>query len=1001
VNSTSDVSIACSVEKTVAEIVFEVCHKSTLRTERLGSVRIPVASLQDGEVNERWWPLSSKKVKDKEKGSLRVGVLRSVYKDLEAVTPVFKAVKSADVATLATLLASGTLTARELNVRDRVGNTPLHAAASLGNDALLHLLLASPLVQVNVTNSDLNTPLHYFCLKARDPDTCVETLNLFLSRGADLYAVNKHGSTVLHTAALNASVRLLLLEWFATQLRLTESTTQSRIDFTSQNNAGDTPLTIALRYKPSLPLIRFLLVHGANPEEIDCFFASSNDDTEPVLSDNAAVSRSSPQSPLHTPPHSPPRATFLPVSSTTASSPPHSPPRSSSRVTHAPILSTSPPRVTLSLAPTPNVSTSPSLSPSISASNVTSAMRPAFSDSKVTLTRSVPTLNSGTATANVSSGSKVTSCSSMTAVQNSNVSTLPMRSVGEQIAESLTKITSGRDECDSSHTTARGASPRQKEALKVRALPSHLRPSASARTRSRSYDPQPGTDMSESTALQNSLAEFPTHEHSTTTPTTVTAYRSAANMAAKDKDKVWLGSRSPSHSHIPSPLQQFQAMDNSLKAWLKKAHDLWTWLCKINFATYFRYFLAEEMFLDLLPDITEPSIFTRLHVPECDHATLFMHCKALQTSQRSTVSPSANETGKRKRSGSLAAFRSFLQAHRDFLISEQELEYVGLIGTGLTSKVYKAVYRPANRSKNLTTATVASPSSTESPHLRSVMVAVKVIKNRVLNTESDSNELENIKKEFKVLSQVSSPHVVHMYGVCLDPKLSIVMEYCERGSLLSVLKDTSFSLSWNLVLRFALGTVSGLEALHTQTPVILHRDLKSLNLLVDRDWNIKVTDFGTSKLGVLTGETRDEDKQVLGTLEYCAPEVFDGAAYSVKSDIYSVGIVLWEIVSRKLTGVWQSPFSNGMEVFPLSDEKRDPVATTNGKLTMAELIIAVKSRHMRPSLPPSCPADWASLIRSCWHPDPTCRPTATELKSRLLDLESQLATKCTLWDSTS
>jgi serine/threonine protein kinase len=183
-----------------------------------------------------------------------------------------------------------------------------------------------------------------------------------------------------------------------------------------------------------------------------------------------------------------------------------------------------------------------------------------------------------------------------------------------------------------------------------------------------------------------------------------------------------------------------------------------------------------------------------------------MHCKTLQTTQQHAALQNTNETERRKRSGSLAAFRSFLQAHRDFLISEQELEYVGLIGTGLTSKVYKAVYRPINRSKALPTSTTSS--STDSPHLRSVIVAVKVIKNRVLNAESANNELENIKKEFKVLRQLSSPHVVHLYGVCLDPKLSIVMEYCERGSLLTVLKDTSFPLSWSHVLRFTLGTGS-------------------------------------------------------------------------------------------------------------------------------------------------------------------------------------------------
>jgi hypothetical protein len=114
----------------------------------------------------------------------------------------------------------------------------------------------------------------------------------------------------------------------------------------------------------------------------------------------------------------------------------------------------------------------------------------------------------------------------------------------------------------------------------------------------------------------------------------------------------------------------------------------------------------------------------------------------------------------------------------------------------------------------------------------------------------------------------------------------------------------------------------------------------------------------------------------------------------------SVGIIFWEIVNRLLTGTWQSPYSSGVEVFPLPGVTEIP-SVTNQKWTMAELIVAVKSRHMRPRLPSSCPADWASLIRSCWHPDPNCRPTATELKNRLLDLQSQFSQNSKLWTSTT
>ena len=84
----------------------------------------------------------------------------------------------------------------------------------------------------------------------------------------------------------------------------------------------------------------------------------------------------------------------------------------------------------------------------------------------------------------------------------------------------------------------------------------------------------------------------------------------------------------------------------------------------------------------------------------------------------------------------------------------------------------------------------------------------------------------------------------------------------------------------------------GMEFLHSASPPILHRDFKSLNLLVDRKWNLKVADFGLTALkGV-------EDRR-LGSIFWTAPEVLRGEPYNEASDVYSYGIVLWEILTRR------------------------------------------------------------------------------------------------------
>ena len=77
-----------------------------------------------------------------------------------------------------------------------------------------------------------------------------------------------------------------------------------------------------------------------------------------------------------------------------------------------------------------------------------------------------------------------------------------------------------------------------------------------------------------------------------------------------------------------------------------------------------------------------------------------------------------------------------------------------------------------------------------------------------------------------------SPHVVQFYGGCLQPKICLVMEYCSHGSLYHLFQRKELDFNWTLFFRLALETVEGVLALHNHTPTIVHRDLKSLNLLV-------------------------------------------------------------------------------------------------------------------------------------------------------------------------
>jgi serine/threonine protein kinase len=140
---------------------------------------------------------------------------------------------------------------------------------------------------------------------------------------------------------------------------------------------------------------------------------------------------------------------------------------------------------------------------------------------------------------------------------------------------------------------------------------------------------------------------------------------------------------------------------------------------------------------------------------------------------------------------------------------------------------------------------------------------------------TEDKERDEFKKEFHIMSSVHHPNIVHFYGASFKPKLCMVMEYCARNSLFNCLKDETIDIGWDRAIQLMKETTLGINALHTNEPMIMHRDLKSLNLLVTDDWKIKVADFGLSRFD--TAEALETLKQMRGTFAYCAPESYFGA----------------------------------------------------------------------------------------------------------------------------
>jgi len=158
-----------------------------------------------------------------------------------------------------------------------------------------------------------------------------------------------------------------------------------------------------------------------------------------------------------------------------------------------------------------------------------------------------------------------------------------------------------------------------------------------------------------------------------------------------------------------------------------------------------------------------------------------------------------------------------------------------------------------------------------------------------------------------LMVSVQHQNVVLFVGFCMEPPC-LATECCEQGSMQDVLRVASSRaaspvapLTWRRLLLMVADAASGMQHLHSLN--IIHRDLRSSNLLVATDWSVKVADYYTYTL------INQVAKQGGGTLqstrqEWRAPEVMEGRPYAPASDVYSFGVVLWEVLT------WKEPWSN-------------------------------------------------------------------------------------------
>ncbi|KAM9342600.1 mitogen-activated protein kinase kinase kinase 20 [Pholidichthys leucotaenia] len=228
-------------------------------------------------------------------------------------------------------------------------------------------------------------------------------------------------------------------------------------------------------------------------------------------------------------------------------------------------------------------------------------------------------------------------------------------------------------------------------------------------------------------------------------------------------------------------------------------------------------------------------------------------------------------------------------------------------------------------------------------------------------------KLLKIENEAEILSVLSHRNIIQFFGAIVEPpNYGIVTEYAGGGSLYDYLSsEESEEMDMGQIMTWAAEIARGMHYLHSEAPFkVIHRDLKSRNVVLTTEKVLKICDFGASKF--LSHTTH---MSLVGTFPWMAPEVIQSLPVSETCDTFSYGVVLWEMLTREI------PFK-GLE-----------------GLQVAWLVV---EKNERLTIPSCCPSSFAELMRKCWATEPKERPVFKQILATLESMsnDSQLPQQC-------